>query len=53
MHGAGHLKLMLWDNSEGWGREGEGRGVRDGGHMYTCDQFMSMYSKKYHHNIVK
>ena len=25
--------------------EGGGRGVRDGGHMYTCGWFMSMYGK--------
>ena len=33
MHEAGHSKLMLWDNPEGWGREGGGRGAQDGGHM--------------------
>ena len=31
MHEAGHSKLVLWDNREGWGREGGGRGVQDGG----------------------
>ena len=35
MHEAGHSKLMLWDNPEGWGREGGGRWVQDVGHMYT------------------
>ena len=35
MHEAGHPKLVLWDNPEGWGGEGGARGVRDGGHMYT------------------
>ena len=35
MHEAGHSKLVLWDNPEGWGREGGGRGVQDMGHMYT------------------
>ena len=30
---AGHSKLVLWDNPEGWDREGGGRGARDGG---TC-----------------
>ena len=24
-----------WDDPEGWGGEGGGRGVQDGGHMYT------------------
>ena len=28
---AGHPKLMLWGNSEGWGEEGGGRVVQDGG----------------------
>ena len=36
MHEAGHSKLVLWDNPEGWGGEGGGRGVQDGGHMCTC-----------------
>ena len=31
MHGARHLKPMIWDNSEGWGRERGGRRVQDGG----------------------
>ena len=30
MHEAGHRKLLLWDNPEGWG-EGGGRGVQDRG----------------------
>ena len=32
-------------------REGDERGVRDGGHMYTHGWFMSMYGKN-HHDIV-
>ena len=35
VHEAGHSKLVHWDNPEGWDREGGGRGVQDGGHMYT------------------
>ena len=31
MHEAGHPKLVLWDDPEGWGREGGRRGVQDGG----------------------
>ena len=31
---AGHQKLVLWDNLEGWGGEGGGREVQDGGD--TC-----------------
>ena len=35
MHETGHSKPVHWDNPEGWGGERGGRGVRDGGHMYT------------------
>ena len=37
MHEAGHPKMAHWDNTEGWGWEGGGRGVQDGGthDMYT------------------
>ena len=31
MHEAGHPKLVLWDNPEGWGGTGGGRRVQDGG----------------------
>ena len=34
MHETGHSKLVFWDNPEGWGGEGGGRGVKDGGD--TC-----------------
>ena len=44
---AGHL-----DNPEGWDGEGGGRGIQDGGHMYTHDWFMWMYVKN-HYNTVK
>ena len=30
MHEAEHSKLMLWDNPEGWGSEGGGKGAQDG-----------------------
>ena len=30
MHVAGHPKLVLWDNPEGWGEEIGGRGSRMG-----------------------
>ena len=33
------------DDPEGWDGEGGGRGVQDGGHMYTRGGFMSMYGK--------
>ena len=32
IHEAGHSKLVLWDNPEGWGEEGA---FRMGRHMYT------------------
>ena len=28
-------RLVHWDDPEGWDREGGGRGVQDGEHMYT------------------
>ena len=31
MHEAGHTKSVLWDNPKGWGGEGVGRRVHDGG----------------------
>ena len=31
MHEAGHSKLVLWDNPEGWDGERGGRGFQDGG----------------------
>jgi len=41
----GCLGLVHWDDPEGWYREGGGRGVRDGEHVYTCGRFMLMYGK--------
>ena len=52
MHEAGHSKQVLWDNPEGWGGEGDGRGFKMGRHMCTRGGFMSIYGKNYH-NIVK
>ena len=52
MHETGHSKPVHWENAEGWDGEGGGRGVRDGGHMYTRGWFMSMYGEN-HHSIVK
>ena len=52
MREAGHTKPVLWDDPEGWGREGGGRGVQDGD---TCtpmaDSCLCMAKK--HLNIVK
>ena len=35
MHETGCLGLVHWDDPEGWDGEGGGKGVQDGGHMYT------------------
>ena len=45
MHDTGCSGLVHWDDLEGWDREGGGRGVQDGEHMYTHGGFMSMYGK--------
>ena len=29
------LRPVYWDDPEGWDREGDGRRVQDGEHMYT------------------
>ena len=52
MHETGHSKLVHWDNPGGWDGEGGGRGVQDGGHVYTHGRFMSVYGKN-HYNVVK
>ena len=38
----GSLGLVPWDDLEGWYREGGGRGVQDGEHMYAHGGFMLM-----------
>ena len=45
MHEAGHSKPVLWDNPGGWEGEGGGKGVQDGGHMYTRGWFMLLYGR--------
>ena len=42
MHNTGCLMLVRWDDPEGWYREGGGRMVQDGEHVYTCGRFMLM-----------
>ena len=37
--------LVHWDDPEGWYREGGGRWVQDGEHVYTCGRFMLMYAE--------
>ena len=44
--------LVHWDDPEWWDGEGGGRGVQDGGHMYSLGWFMSMFGKN-HYSIVK
>ena len=39
------LELVHWDDPEGWYREGGGRGIQDGEHVYTDGRFMLMYGK--------
>ena len=44
--------LVHWEDPEGSGGEGGGRGDQDGEYMYIQGWFMSMYDKN-HYNIVK
>ena len=44
--------LVQWEDSEGLGRVGGGRGDWDGEYMQIHGWFMSMYDKT-HYNIVK
>ena len=45
MQDTGCLGLAHWDDPVGWYREGGGRGIQDGEHMYTPGGFMLMYGK--------
>ena len=45
MHDIGCSGLGHWDDPAGWDREGGGRGIQDGEHMYTLGRFKSMYGK--------
>ena len=45
MHDTGCSGLVHWDDPEGWYREGDWKGVKDGEHMYTHGGFMLMYGK--------
>ena len=43
MYEVGHSKLVFWDNPEGWGGDGGGRGVQDGGtHTSMADSCQCM-----------
>ena len=45
MHETGCSGLVYRDDPEGWDREGGGRRVQDGEHVYTHGGFMVMYGK--------
>ena len=45
MHDTECSGLVHWDDPEGWGGEGGGRGVQNGEHMSTRGRSMSMYGK--------
>ena len=45
MNDTGCLGLVHWEDPEVWYREGGGRRVQDGEHMYTHGGFKSMYCK--------
>ena len=46
MHEAVHSKLVLWDNPEGWGGEGGGRGVQNGGaHVHPWLIYVDVWQK--------
>ena len=45
MHDTGCLGLVHWDDPDGWNREGGGRRVQDGEHMYTCGGFILIFGK--------
>ena len=45
MQDTGCLRLVHWDDPEGWYGEGGESGVQDWGQVYTCGGFMLMYGK--------
>ena len=52
VHEAGHSKLVLWENLEGWGGESGGRGVQDGGtHVHPWLIHVSVWQN--HHNFLR
>ena len=51
MHEGGHSKPLLWDNPEGWGGEGGGTGVQDGGtHVYPWVIHVDVWQKPPHYH---
>ena len=50
MHEAGHSKPELWDNPKGWGEEGGGGGVQDGGtHVHLWLIHVNVWQKPPQH----
>ena len=45
MQDTGCLRLVHWDDPEGWYAEAGGRRVQDGEHMYACGGFISIYGR--------
>ena len=45
MHDTGCLRLVHWDDPEGWYGEGGVKRVQDGEHMYTCGRFILIFGK--------
>ena len=45
MQDTGSLGLVHWDDPDGGYGEGDGRGVQDWEHVYTCGGFMLRYGK--------
>ena len=45
VHDTGCLRLVHWDDPEGWYGEVGGRAVQDVEHVYTCSGYMLMYGK--------
>ena len=43
MQETGCLRLVHWDDSEGWFGEGGGRGVQDGEHVYAHGELYILY----------
>ena len=45
MQDTGCLRLVHWDDPEGWYGKGVGSEVQDGEHVYTRGGFMLIYGK--------
>ena len=54
MQEAGHSKPVLWDNPEGWGREGSGRAFQDGGtHVYPWLIHVNVWQKPQYCKVIR